>query len=301
MRSFSGRKRKKIYITSDCVCDLPEEILEEYDIRLMYFYIRTDKGRFADIKEISSDNLTEYLSAEGVKAYADSASVEEYKEFFAETLTQAEQVIHISMAKNIGQSYKSAVAAAEGFDHVRVIDSGQISGGEGLLVLYAAQLVLEGYHAQEIVEKINEQKSLISNQIILKNANYLQPNSYISKVLTQICNSFRLHPMLTLKRSRLFWGGVQGGKLENAWKYFVYRSMMKKKKICDDIILVTYVGCNVEQLELVQKEILKNIAFQKVIIQKASCSTACNSGIGSVSISYFYGNKADEKQERVTK
>ena len=111
IRRISGRKRKTVYITTDCVSDLPMELIEKHDIKVMYLYIKTEHGRFADTIEISSDHLPQYMSENGINAYGDSSSVEEYEEFFADALTQAEQVIHISMAKNTGRSYEVAKAA----------------------------------------------------------------------------------------------------------------------------------------------------------------------------------------------
>ena len=148
MQKLGQRKRKKILVTTDCTCDIPSELLDKYDIKLMYLYIRTPYGRFADTREIDSDSLTQYVSLESSTAYGDSVTVEEFEEFFAEALTQADHVIHVSLSSKCGRSHGVAVAAAKGFDHVNVIDSGQISCGQGLVVLYAAKLVAEGNKAQ---------------------------------------------------------------------------------------------------------------------------------------------------------
>ena len=150
------RKRKKVYVTADCTCDLSQELLDKYDIKLMYLYIKTPHGRFADTREIDSDSLTQYLSADSSSAYGDSVTVEEFEEFFAEVLTQAETVVHISLASRAGRSYSIAAAAAKGFDHVHIVDSGQISCGQGLITLYAAQLANQGMDAVEIVRQLRK-------------------------------------------------------------------------------------------------------------------------------------------------
>ena len=147
-------KRKKILVTSDCACDLSAEMLEEYGIEIMYLYVKTPYGRFLDTVEIDSDNLTQFVSKDNSLAVPDSVTVEEYEEFFAKTLTMAEQVIHFAVSSKCGESYNVAVQAAKGFDHVRVIDSGQASGGQGLLVAYAAKLAKEGERVEEICRKV---------------------------------------------------------------------------------------------------------------------------------------------------
>ena len=126
------RKKKKIQISTDCISDLSKEYILRNDIKMIYSYVETERGMFRDTLEIDSDNLARHLSRPESKAVAVSASVEEYEDFYAEALTEAEDVIHISMASGVGKSYHMAAQAAVGFDHVHVIDAGHISCGEGL-------------------------------------------------------------------------------------------------------------------------------------------------------------------------
>ena len=61
-------EKKKICITTDCVCDLPDEMLRDNDIDIVYFYIDTDTGRFRDRSEITAQNIFEYLKNGGKKS-----------------------------------------------------------------------------------------------------------------------------------------------------------------------------------------------------------------------------------------
>lgn len=281
------RKKKKIYITTDGVCDLVEEYVEKYDIKIMYLYIKTEQGRFADTIEIDSDSLSQYLVYPNSTAYADSASVEEYEEFFAEMLTQAEHVIHISMAKNVGKSYGIAAAAAQGFDHVQVIDSGTISCGEGLIVLYAAKLAKEGWDRDSICEEIEKKKGRINSYFLLPNIKVYSENGHASKAVAGICKLFRLHPVVSMQQSKSVVIGIHSGNLEESWRKFIRRYLWRKKKISAEVIFITYVGCSVKQLEFIREEILKYIPFERVIMQKGSFANACNSGMLTIGISYY--------------
>ena len=285
IQQMSGRKRKTVCITSDCVCDLPEELLEKYDIQLMYFYIRTDKGRFADTREIDSDNLSRYLSSNGSEAVVDTASVEEYEEFFAGALTQAQHVIHIGAASHVGKSYEIAANAAKGFDHVKVIDSGQISGGLGLIVLHAAKLAMQGRNRQEICAAIK--KIRIDNTFLMPTAGIFYQMGYTNKVTESICNVFQLHPVLTMHQSKLIIIGTRIGNIETSWKHYIQYHLWPKRKVSTEAVIITHVSCSVKQLELIREEVLRCIPFDKVIIQKASCSNACNLGAGTISIAYY--------------
>lgn len=294
IQRISGRKRKAVYITTDCVCDLPAELIEKYDIKVMYLYIKTENGRFADTKEINSEHLAQYISESGINAYGDSSSVEEYEEFFADALTQAEQVVHISMAKNTGRSYNVAVTAATGFDHVQVIDSGHISCGEALVVLYAASLAAEGYKSQEICEMIEVMKNRVVSKYIMPSADVFAQRGRTSQTVANICRWFMLRPVIAPLNSRVRLIGAFAGNIEGAWKGFIRFHLHRKNKISTDAVIVTHSGCTVKEQEFLRNELLRFLPFKRVIIQKASFTNACSVGPKTVGIAYYVNPKIEK-------
>lgn len=289
IQKISQHKRKKIYITTDCACDLSEEALEQMDIKVMYLYIKTDKGRFADTVEITSDNLSQYLQGDESYAKADSVSVAEYEEFFAEALTQADEVIHISMANSAGKSYNLAKSVAAGFDHVHVIDSAHISCGQGLVVMFAARLAIEGCSSAEICEKVERMKMHVESKFLLPSAKLFAQNGHASQFTARITGAFHLHPVLKVAQNRMSIARFRMGNLDAARKRFIRRNLRRHRKINKDVIFVTYVGCNVRELEMIRQEIKKKIDFERVIIRRASFSCACSCGMGTIGISYYRG------------
>jgi len=287
MQKLSQRKRKKIYVTTDCTCDIPAELLEKYDIKLMYLYIKTPQGRFADTREIDSDSLGQYVSLESSTAYGDSVTVEEFEEFFAEALTQADHVVHISLSAKCGRSHSVAVAAAKGFDHVHVIDSGQISCGQGLVTLYAAKLAVEGKQPEEICALVNKMKHHVHTRFIMPSADIFYQNGRTSAIAAKVCRILHLHPYAGLVQGKALLRGLYAGSLESAWKMGIYWIMNRKRKINRDIVFVTHVGCSVKQQEFIKQEIARHVEFDRIIVQKASFTSACNVGMESVGISYY--------------
>lgn len=282
-----SHKKRKIYITTDCVSDLPENLMEKYDIGLMYLYIRTDSGRFADILEISSDSLNQYMTDIASNAFSDNVSTEEYESFFAEALTQSENVIHITMAAGVGQSYEAAKAATQGFDHVTVIDAAQISCGQALVVLYAGKLAMEGYSVQDICQKVEKMKTHVEAWYMMPSANIFGKRGYLGKTRAKLCGILNMHPIIKIHRSKMVMKGAKGGRLEGAWKRFIRSRLRHKRKINHDIIFISHAGCSVEQQELIRKEVLRCVPFDRVIMQRTSVTLACNSGIGTFGFAYY--------------
>lgn len=283
--SYGTAKRKKVCITADCVCDISPKVAEEFGVKIMYLYIGTEHGRFRDTKEITSNNLQQYLNRSNSQVYADSATIEEFEEFFAGVLTGAEEIIHISMAAKTGRTYNVAKQAAIGFDHVHIIDSGQISGGEALQVLFAAQLAIDGKNVAEICEELTHFCSRVRTTFVLPGAKTFYERGYTSRLIMQVSERFNLHPVLHMDQSSLKIFGLLAGDMDRAWRFYIRMIFLGWGRINPQVIYITHVGLPVRQLQMIEKEIQKYMKFENVIIESSSVSNACNCGIGTIGIS----------------
>lgn len=293
IQNITGTKRKKIQITTDCVCDLPREFLEHYGITTMYCYVHTDKGRFCDINEITSDNLLEYLATDKGKAKSQTASVEEFETFFSDALGIGEKVIHVTTAQRVGSGYKVAMAAAQGFGNVTVVDSGHLSSGLGLMVMRAAHLVRRGMSVEEIVKDLEVMKNKISTSFIVPSAESLYRNGKISYNVKQICEILNLHPIIQLKKSKFSFAGVKCGSMKNAYTEYIRQNFKGKKNIDTSILFITYAGCSTKQLREFKEEILKYQKFERIEFQKASATISSNCGLGAMGVLYIKKGKSE--------
>ena len=280
-------KRKKILITSDCACDLSQDLLEEYGIELMHLYVKTPYGRFKDVVEIDSDNLTQFISKDRSQAIPDSVTVEEYEEFFAKTLTIAEQVIHFAVSSRCGESYNVAVKAAKGFDHVRVIDSGLVSGGQGLLVVHAAKMAKEGKRVEQICEEIEKVKTSIKLSFLMPSAYIFSQRGRAAAVTAQVCEKLQLHPMGEMRQQKAVLTMLWGGTLESTREKAIRWCLRHRRKVKKEIVYIIHAGCSVKELEKMKEKVLQQVPFEKVEVLKASFTTACNAGVGTIGIAFF--------------
>lgn len=283
-----SKKRKKIYITSDGVCDIPKNILEELDIRLIDLYIQTNHGRFRDFQEIDVNNLERYLSNPDNIAIGMSPTVEDYEKFFAEVLMEAEDVIYLAFAGGMGRGVENATEAAKGFAHVHVIDSGHISAGQGLVVMHAAELVKQGMPLHKIIDEISKVKNKIRCSYILPNAKSFYQRGYTSKITSEIVDKFQMHPILRTNNSKLTIAGCEMGRLERSWRRFIRHNLKHINRIDDKIIFIVHTGCSVKQQEMMLEEVNRCMKFKKIIFVQASSASACNAGLSSVGLAVYH-------------
>ena len=130
----------KIKITSDSTCDLSKELLEKYNIALVPLTVIKDGESFSDGVTITPDEIFAHVAAGGDLCSTTAVNVDEYMQWFNNFTSEYDSVVHINIGSGFSSSYQNACLAAEEFDNVRVIDSQNLSTGQGLVVLKACEL-----------------------------------------------------------------------------------------------------------------------------------------------------------------
>ncbi len=282
----STARKRKVAITTDCICDLPRELLEQFQIGLMYTYVHTREGRFCDISEISSDSLLAYLRTEGNYAYSSTAEPSEYEYFFANALAAAEHVIHITATVDLSGAYPNATQASRSFDNVTVVDSCHISSGHGLMVLYAASLAEKGKGVEEICGALQKFRSRVFSNFLVPSTETLARNGKVSGIVSRLCTALNLHPVLSMSKNRLKLWKIEAGSMRQVNKRYVKKLFHHPKQIDKRILFLTYAGCSARQTDEVLEEVGRYITFEKVILQKASATVSSNCGIGTYGLMF---------------
>ncbi|MGN0596820.1 MAG: DegV family protein [Ruminiclostridium sp.] len=145
------KNKLQVLISTESACDLPKNFTDRYQIGIIPYRIVTETGEFLDGVEAESGGVVSYIGDRGKKVKSEPPNVSEFEAYFAEQLTKALFVIHISLAQNASKAFQNASEAAKTFDNVIVIDSGHLSSGLGLVALRAAESALAGKTADEII------------------------------------------------------------------------------------------------------------------------------------------------------
>ncbi len=189
---FEQTQRISLLVTTDSVCDLPESLKKEFGISVCPYYVCTEEGRFLDELELRADELLVHME-EGHYGYSQPPEVEDYERFFAEKLTLAQNVIHITMAKHASDGYLNAVEAAKSFENVTVIDSGHLSSSMGLIVLFAAYMAEHHASKREIIENVKTLRDYISSAFIIDSTHMMCRAGRVSKRVQVLCDALLLH------------------------------------------------------------------------------------------------------------
>ena len=288
---FERAKRRSILVTTDSVCDLPESLIKELGVSVCPYYVCTEEGRFLDGLELQPDELLAHL-AQGKKGESRPPEVDDYERFFAEKLTEAQNVIHISMAKHVSTGYQNALEAAKSFNNVTVVNSGHLSSSMGLSVLWAARLAEDHAGKAEIVAAVERMERFISSAFIINSTHMMCQAGRISKRIQVLCDALLLHPILVLRKSKMVVGSMEIGDFPRIAKKYVKKVLQETRSIDRRVLFITYSGLDEKKLQYIQDLVRQHCAFERVYLQKASSAIASNCGPGSFGLMFMRKDNA---------
>ncbi|MCI8601987.1 MAG: DegV family EDD domain-containing protein [Oscillospiraceae bacterium] len=283
---FEQSQRRSILVTTDSVCDLPESLRSQLGISVCPYYVCTDDGRFLDGQELDADELLMHI-ARGRKGYSQPPEVEDYESFFAQKLTEAQNIVHITMARHVSSGYYNALEAAKSFENVTVVDSGHLSSSMGLTVLCAAYMAEHHAAKEEIVESVKRMRRFISSAFIINSTHMMCQAGRISKKVQILCDALLLHPVLKLKKSRMVVGHMELGSFPHAAKKYIRKTLQDTRNIDRRILFITYSGLDEEKIQYIQNLVQQYCPFERIYLQKASSAIASNCGPGSFGLLFM--------------
>lgn len=275
----------KVWITSDCTCDLSETLLDKYEVDVIYFYISTDRGCFKDRAEMTAANVVEYFENGGQRISTAAPAVSEYVDFFEKALQKHDEIIHITISSQLSMSYENAIIASRQFGgRVHVIDSEHLSTGIAHVVIRAVEMARENKSRDEIIEELENMKKKVSTSFIADNADYLYRTGRVSKTVKNICTVFKIHPVLSVKEGKIILKTVQIGNLEKCTLGYVKKELRKSNRVNKQRLFITYSTCPVRVVGKIKEQVNACCSFEEVWETKASATITSNCGANTVGV-----------------
>ena len=146
----------RVKIISDSTCDLSPALLERYDIAVTPLCVIKDGKDFHDGVDITPADIFAHVDGGGDLCSTSAVSQYEYGEMFARYANEYDAVVQITIGANFSCCYQNACAAAQEYANVFVVDSENLSTGQGLLVVAAAKLAEHRAHILTAVVELAE-------------------------------------------------------------------------------------------------------------------------------------------------
>ncbi len=296
------KRKRRLRITTDSICDIPEDVIKKYDIGIMYLYIKTAKGRFKDTVEIDTSDLMGKLTENSRELCPDGATVAEYERFFTRELEASEDIIHLSFSSKMGNTCGRAMEAAKSFSHVQVIDSGLISSALGLLAMISSVWASMDKPIEEICRDIKKLSKHIEMCYVLPSSSIYAEYGLMAKKRGQLYDALNVHPAISISGGKLKQVRAYRGDMEKVIPRHIKTTMLLAGRMDNRVpIIATHVGLSPRMQNNIMKELKQSIPENALMLTKSSVSSAGNVGVGAVGIAYLrQSHLADWKEPILT-
>ncbi|MBQ3557605.1 MAG: DegV family protein [Oscillospiraceae bacterium] len=275
---------KRIIISSDSTCDLSRELVERYQIRILPLGVTLGDESYRDGVDVTPDDIYAYHAKTGQLPKTSAINIAENSEFFAELTRDSSAVIHFTISSSMSATYNNARVAAEEFEDVYVIDSKNLSTGNGLLVIAAAEMARQGMGAKEIAEKVSELADCVDASFVVDNLEYLAKGGRCSSVAAFGANLLQLKPCIAVKGGAMGVGKKYRGKFGKVLLEYVAERLADGGDIDLDRVFVTHAGCEPEVVESVVEAVKNTLPFKEVFVTRAGCTISSHCGANTLGV-----------------
>jgi DegV family protein with EDD domain len=171
-----------IKIVTDSVAELPQEIIDKYDITVLPLYVNIMDQSFIDGVEINAQTVCQYID-KGHYPQTSQIPPHHFYTVFDNLTSNGDEVIAITMSSQLSGTFRAALTAKEQLPDrkITVLDSMGVSLGQGLQVIEAAKMALFGKLPEEIVSCLHRVRSKMNYAIIIDTLEYVFKGGRISK------------------------------------------------------------------------------------------------------------------------
>jgi len=278
-----------VKISADSTCDLPIDIIEDYNIGITPLYIIKDEKPYKDLVEITVSDVFDYVESGKGITRSNAINVSEYQEYFTDWLKECDAIIHINLSSHISACNQSAIIAAEDFDNVYVIDSQSLSTGSGHIVLDAAIMAKKGMAPEDIVKELEILIPKVDTSFVIGTLKYLKLGGRCSSLAALGANLLKLNPCIEMINGKMEVGKKYRGSFDKIILQYVEDRLSGNDDIDLKRIFVTYPPTMPDELisKIVDK--VKSIKdFEEVICSTAGCVISTHCGPVCAGILYYH-------------
>lgn len=278
---------KPIIISADSTCDLPQELLERFDIRIIPLTVLLGEDSYFDDANFSPDKIYEYYKASGTLPKTSAPSVQQFIDFFTPMTESGCEVVHLSISSELSATFSSSRIAASELEGVYTIDSRSLSTGIALLVLEAAKCRDEGMSAAEIAAHIEALIPNVETSFVIDTLEFLWKGGRCSGVAALGANMLKLRPAIGMKDGKLDVYKKYRGNMQNVYKQYA-RETLSDKEFYGEYIFITDSGDVSDEARESVREIIEELApGHQIFSCRAGSTISSHCGPGTMGVLFI--------------
>ncbi len=276
---------KKVVITADSAADLPKEIAEKYDIKIIPMYVVINGKAMKDGEEITAREIFDFVDKTGEIPKTSAVSPGEYLDFFTPFSNEGKAVIHLSFCSELSSTYRNARIASSSLADVYPLDTRNLAGGIALLALKACEMRDSGISAEEIYSRLSALVPKARVSYLLNSIDFLRRSGRCSAAAAWGANLLSIKPCAAMVNGKIdvtkkYRGKTQAVRLQYA------SEQLENNNIDYSAAFIYHSGVDCTELAAIE-DMTRNAGFKQVITAFTGCMISLHSASGALGIHYL--------------
>lgn len=279
-----------VKIIADSTCDLSEELLEAYNIAVLPLHIVLGDKEYKDKIEITPDDIYRWSNEKNAAPKTSAAAISDAIALFRTYEQTYDEIVCFSISGQMSTTVNVLRMAAEELnmeDRIFVIDSENLSTGEGQLVIEAAIKAQSGACGKEIANYIEHLKPRIKASFVVDTLTFLHRGGRCSGVAALAGGALRLHPKIVVEHGAMKPDKKYRGKLTSVILNYVKDLEPMLKNARTDRVFITHSGCDEVLIQNIIQEVEKLKLFDEILLTRAGGVISSHCGPGTLGVIFI--------------
>jgi DegV family protein with EDD domain len=188
-----------IAVVTDSAADLPDEAFDSLGIHLVPLRIHFGDQSYLDKLGLSAAEFFARLRDSEELPQTSQPAPGDFRRLYEFLVSHFDHVISISLTRRVSGTWQAAVAAAARVSdagRITVIDSRNVSLGQGLITMYAAECARAGYSVQDAAEAVRASRSRTTTVGLVPDLSHAVRGGRIGQRTSWLANRLGVTPLI---------------------------------------------------------------------------------------------------------
>lgn len=289
-----NKRKWNIALVTDSTCDLSQELIDFYQINMVPINLNFGDNHYLDKVTIQPNQFYDLLETEAEFPKTSQINEQAFTNLYSHLASHYDAIIAVHLTSQFSGTFANSVKAGERISTefnkpVYVIDSKNLSGALGLLVLKAAKNIEAGASAESIVQILKKDVLQAKIFVSVRDLKFMIKGGRVSKPKGIIASVLGLNPVISMDENgkSLLFGKTfsQPASLKKIYKHI--EKIGRGKTLWNYIILHAH---NSKGAKKAEDKMLEITGKKPISVVNISPVIGMHAGSGAIAISLLFNN-----------
>lgn len=281
----------KYEIFTDSSADLPKELIEKYDLKVMQLEVTIDEKEPVLNKDVDIKSFYDQLRA-GANAKTSAVTLGYFEEHMRAALEAGKDILYIGFSSGLSATYNNGVMMLKELESefperkIYYLDTLCASVGQGLLVYHAAKLRKQGETLESVFEKIASMKDHIHHQVTVDDLMFLKRGGRLDATSAVVGTVLKVKPLIIMDEAGHLQNVAKTRGRKNALKE-MYQKFLENQNLEEfGTVAISHADC-IEDAKVLETMVKEDFKGTEVIISDIGPVIGAHTGPGGLALCYL--------------